>query len=132
VAEREGAGWAARDEAVARLEDHVLGLPYDVALPSLGDLLDDAGVHRELLRRDERARKVVLEAILARPLADTDEVASRTAEVELLTLEVSVLTEHLRAARGTDVDAAARERAAAAGTRLDAIRARLDELRSGL
>ncbi len=126
------ARWSARDEAVARLEDHVLALPYDRALPGLAELLDAAGVDRDLLRVDERARKLVHEAILARPLSDVDEVAARSAEVELLVLEVAVLTEDLRAARATPVDAATRERAAAAAHRLAAIRARLAELRDGL
>lgn len=128
----EPAGWDRRDEAVARLEDHILGLPYDRALPALSDLLAEAGVDRALLRSDERARKVVHEAILARPLADVDEVAARTAEVELLVLEVAVLTEELHAAQQPDADADAAGRADAAATRLRAIRARLGELREGL
>ena len=124
--------WDGRDAAVARLEDHVHGLPYDRALPALADLLDGAGVDVELLRTDERARKVVHEAILARPLADVDVVAARTAEVELLVLEVSVLTEELRAGRGAGATEERRERAAAATSRLTAIRQRLAELRRGL
>ena len=124
--------WDERDAAVARLEDHILGLPYDRALPDLATLLADAEVPGDLLRRDERARKVVHEAILARPLSDVDVVAARTAEVELLVLEVSVLTEDLRAGRAPDATREARERAASAAARLRSIRTRLDELRTGL
>ena len=126
------AGWDARDEAVARLEDHLLSLPYDRALPGLQQLLAAADVDPDLLRRDERARKIVHEAILARPLSDADVVATRTAEVELLVLEVSVLTEDLRAGRRPGADEVDRERAEAAAARLVAIRARLEELRRGL
>ena len=125
-------GWDARDAAVSRLEDHILGLPYDRALPALPELLAAAGVDPGLLRRDERARKVVHEAILARPLSDVDVVARRSAEVELLVLEVSVLTEDLRAAKAPDAGLVARQRAAAAVVRLAAIRDRLEELRAGL
>jgi hypothetical protein len=58
------------DVAVARLEDVLLSLPYDRALPDLASLLASAGVGAELLRRDERALKVLHEAIVARPYAD--------------------------------------------------------------
>jgi hypothetical protein len=114
------------DAAVARLEDVLLALPYDRALPDLATLLASAGVSRELLRRDERALKVLHEAVVARPLSDIDLVSRRRTEVELLTLEVGVLTERLRD------PAARRDELAEAAARLAAIRRRLEELRSEL
>jgi hypothetical protein len=83
------------DAAVSRLEDTLLALPLDRALPDLDLLLDRAGVPAELLRRDDRVLKVLHEAVLARPFADRDVVARTRAEVELLTLEVEVLTDRL-------------------------------------
>lgn len=128
----DGFDWTAHDEAVSRLEDHILKLPYDRALPPVPTLLTDAGVPRSLLRTDERARKIVREAILARPLSDADDVAARSAEIELLVLEVGVLADELRAARKPDADEVATARGAAAASRLLAIRSRLRELRQGL
>ncbi|MFP5310176.1 MAG: hypothetical protein ACLGIR_11450 [Actinomycetes bacterium] len=114
------------DVAVARLEDVLLSLPYDRALPDLASLLHAAGVGPELLRRDERALKVLHEAIVARPYADADLVSRRRTEVELLTMEVGVLTERLRD------PAAGADEIGAAAARLSAIRRRLEELRDGL
>lgn len=114
------------DEQLARLEDVLLAYPYDRALPDLSSILDQAGVGRELLRRDERAAKVLHEAILSRPLASVDAVARRRTEVELLTLEVEVLTERLDDP-GSSADDVAR-----AAERLHAIRRRLAELRAEL
>lgn len=114
------------DEQLARLEDVLLALPYDRALPDLSTILERAGVGRDLLRRDERAAKVLHEAILSRPLASVDAVARRRTEVELLTLEVEVLTERLAD------PAASEEDAAEASRRLIAIRRRLGELRTEL
>lgn len=114
------------DEQLTRLEDVLLGYPYDRALPDLTTILHEAGVGRELLRRDDRAAKVLHEAILARPLASADVVARRRTEVELFTLEVEVLTDRLEDPATTAADA---ERV---GVRLDAIRHRLAELREEL
>lgn len=114
------------DEQLTRLEDALLAYPYDRALPDLATILHTARVGPELLRRDERAAKVLHEAILARPLASADVVARRRTEVELLTLEVEVLTERLEDRSTSDVDTA---RAAA---RLNAIRRRLGQLRADL
>lgn len=114
------------DEQLTRLEDTLLAYPYDRALPDLATILQAAGVGPELLRRDERAAKVLHEAILARPLASADLVARRRTEVELLTLEVEVLTERLEDASTSEADTA---RVAA---RLGAIRRRLAELRAEL
>lgn len=121
--------WDARDAAVSRLEEHLHALPYDRALPDLETLLHDARVEHDLLRREERARKVLHEAILARPLADVDTVAMRATEVELLVLEVQVLTQTLRDAAGRTLDTAAQEAAVRAAGRLTWIRGRLEELR---
>jgi hypothetical protein len=114
------------DLAVTRLEDVLLALPYDRALPELHVLLDRAGVPAELLHRDERVLKVLHEAIAARPYGDIDAVRSTRTEVELLTLEVEVLTDRLAA---PTTDAELRERTLA---RLDEVRQRLDEVRGQL
>lgn len=118
--------WDELHVAASRLEEHLAGLPYDRALPDLETVLADAGVPAELLRQDERARKVLHEAILARPLASHEAVEQRRVEVELLTLEVSVLTQTLRR---SDPEQDEARRAAA---RLAWIRTRLEELREVL
>lgn len=118
--------WDDLHAAASRLEEHLAQLPYDRALPDLATLLADAGVPLTLLQQDERARKVLHEAILARPLASHEAVEQRRVEVELLTLEVSVLTGALENA---SPDSAATDRAL---SRLATIRARLEELREGL
>ena len=84
------------DEALSRLEDTLQGYPFDRALPNLGQILQDAGIGVTDLRADDRALKVLHEAILARPLASVDTVGQTRTDVELLTLEVEVLTERLR------------------------------------
>lgn len=114
------------DAAVSRLEDLLLALPFDRALPDLPVLLARSGLPPEALRRDERVLKVLHEAVLARPFADHDEVVATRAEVELLTLEVEVLTDRLTD-RAADADVLA-----AAAARLDAVRRRLQELRDQL
>lgn len=91
-------GW---DAALTRLEDVLLGLPFDRALPDLADILAAASVSEAQLRSDDRALKVLHEAIVARPLADVDEVGSLRTRVELLTLEVGVLTERMAAPDAT-------------------------------
>ena len=83
------------DEALARLEDTLLALPFDRAVPGLAEILGQAGVDRSLLARDERAWKLLHEALVARPFGDLDEVRRVRTEVELLTLEVELLTERL-------------------------------------
>lgn len=110
------------DAAVSRFEDVLLALPFDRALPDVTVLLERAGLPGEVLRRDERVLKVLHEAVLARPFADLDDVVATRAEVELLTLEVEILTDRLQApdAAAADLDAAV--------ARLRAVRTRLDEL----
>lgn len=118
--------WDELHAAASRLEEHLAGLPYDRALPDLATLLTEAGVPLTLLQQDERARKVLHEAILARPLSSLQAVEQRRVEVELLTLEVSVLTTSLER---SSTDSAAADRAV---RRLEAIQERLEELREGL
>ena len=113
------------DDALVRLEDVLLALPFDRALPDLDDLLERAAVTPDLLRRDDRARKLLHEAIVARPLSTLDVVQQVRTEVELLTLEVEVLTD--RFASATD----ARSRAEL-GRRLAEVRARVEDIRGNL
>lgn len=89
------------DAARARLEDLVLSLPEERALPDLAELLERAGVPDELLHRDDRILKVLREAVLARPFHAIGEVRQVRVEVELLTLEVEVLADRLADARTT-------------------------------
>lgn len=118
--------WDELHVAASRLEEHLAGLPYDRALPDLETILAEAQVPPSLLRQDERARKVLHEAILARPLASHAAVEQRRVEVELLTLEVSVLTATIT--RGSEDAPEVRQ----AVERLAWIRRRLDELRADL
>jgi hypothetical protein len=116
----------ALDAALSRLEDVLLALPVDRALPDLDQLLERAGVPRELLGRDERVLKVLHEAVLARPFGDLDDVGRARTEVELLTLEVEVLTDRLGA--GTT----AGDEVARAVARLAEVRSRLEAIRDQL
>lgn len=111
------------DAVRVRLEDLLLSLPFDRALPDLPDLLDRAGVPDDLLHRDDRILKVLHEAVLARPLSQLTEAQRVRAEIELLTLEVEVLTDRLTAEDTHPVDLAA------ATTRLAEVTARLEEIR---
>jgi hypothetical protein len=76
--------------------------------------------------RDERVRKLLHEALVARPFGSLDAVQQVRTEVELLTLEVELLTDRL-AASGTPPDEVARST-----RRLAAIRAQLAALRGQL
>lgn len=117
--------WDEQHAAVSRLEEHLAGLPDDRALPDLATILADADVPMEVVEVDERARKVLYEAILARPLASHEVVEQRRVEVELLTIEVGVLTAMLERSDAPEAIAAAR-------ARLVDIRGRLASLRRGL
>ena len=121
-----GPGGFEFDRALARLEDVLLELPYDRALPDLEVLLGRAGVPPELLRRDERVIKVLHEAIVARPFGNVDDVRRTRTEVELCTLEVEVLTERL-VEYADEPDALGRVTA-----RLVQLRARLGEIQDRL
>lgn len=114
------------DVALGRLEDALLALPYDRALPDLAHILADAGITRAHLRRDDRTLKVLHEAILARPLATSDEIATARTQVELLTLEVGVLTEQLADPTTSD------DEVGRMTDRLAAVRQHLDRIRRQL
>lgn len=114
------------DEALARLEDVLLSLPYERAVPELAEVLARAEVDGSLLARDERAVKLLHEALVARPFGSLEVVQRVRTEVELLTLEVELLTDRLAAA---DTPAAERGRIS---PRLDEVRHRLEELRRAL
>jgi hypothetical protein len=115
------------DARLARFEDVLLELPYDRAVPEIGPLLASAGLDPDVLLH-ERARKVLHEALLARPFGTLDEVERVRTEVELLTLEVEVLLDRLQTARsGGDPSSVAE-----LGARVVSIRRRLDEVRDQL
>ena len=114
------------DVALGRLEDVLLALPYDRALPDRAHILDTAGIGRAHLRADDRMLKVLHEAIVARPFATSDEIASVGTRVELLALEVQVLAETL-ADPATPADEVER-----AGERLASVRGDLDRIRRQL
>lgn len=95
VAPGDGDGVPPVDVALARLETTLAEYALDQALPSLDAILEAAGVTRELLREDDRAVKLLHEAIVARPLSTLEAVARVRTEVELLSLEVSVLRDRL-------------------------------------
>ena len=114
------------DEALARLEDVLLSLPYERAVPDLGEVLARAKVDRSLLAQDERAMKLLHEALVARPFGSLEAVQRVRTEVELLTLEVELHSERLADPATTPDD---HRRISA---RLDTVRARLEELREQL
>jgi hypothetical protein len=118
--------WVRHDEAFTRLEDVLASLPLDRAVPDVEEVLARADADAELLHRDERARKLLHEALLARPFGSLESVQRVRTEVELLTLEVEVLTERLadRELAGHDLTRTT--------DRLREVRARLDELRDQL
>jgi hypothetical protein len=117
--------WLEQDRALVRLEDALASLPLDRAVPDLRDVLAAAGVDEAVLL-DERAAKLLREALLARPFGSLAAVEPVRVEIELLTLEVEVLTERLADAHS---DADVIDRAVA---RLREVRARLDEVRGQL
>ena len=83
------------DLALGRLEDVLLAASFDRALPELHDLLEAADVPLHLAEQDDRVLKLLHEAVVARPFGDLDTVRVVHAEVELLALEVEVLTARL-------------------------------------
>lgn len=119
-------GPGAWDDALCRLEDVVLATPFDRALPDLEELLRRAAVPLSFVQQDERALKLIREAMLARPFSAPAEVQRSRAHVEMMSLEVEVLTHRLRdPATSSDVA----ERATA---RLDELTAELERLRDDL
>ncbi len=123
---REGAETPSWDEALERLEDFVNSYPPDRTLPDLAVIAARAQVPRRFLRQDERARKVLLEAIAARPLSSLEQVGRIRTEVELLILEVQMLAERLASSGLT------REQMREVGARLDDVRNRLAQIRTQL
>ena len=87
--------WVLVDRAVSRWQEVLERLPRDRALPELDALLAAAGADRRLLE-DERARKLLEEAIRQRPLSSLEEVRVLRTDVELLAVEVDVLQDRLR------------------------------------
>lgn len=118
-----GVSW---DEALQRLEDLLLSYPTERALPDLDELIYRAGLPDDFLHEDERALKVLREAIAARPLSSSEQVAQINTEVELMTLEVAVISERLAS------DATPTADARRAATRLSEVRRRLDAIRDQL
>jgi hypothetical protein len=86
--------WVLVDRAVTRLQEVLEPLSRSRTLPDLDELLAAAGADRSLLE-DERARKLLQEAIRQRPLSSLEEVRVLRTEMELLTVEVAVLQERL-------------------------------------
>lgn len=113
------------DEALERLESFVAGYPSTRALPGLRGIAERAAVPIDFLREDERAHKVLFEALAGRPLSTHESLRQAHTEVELLILEVQVLTERL----DTTSDSTQVRRAS---ERLAYVRRRLNELRSKL
>lgn len=122
----EGAASPSWDEALERLEDFVCSYPLDRALPDLAAIAARAGVPRRFLLEDERAHKVLLEAIAARPLSTLEQVDRARTEVELLILEVQVLAERL-ASSGLS-----HEQTRHVAIRLEDVRGRLTRIRTQL
>lgn len=84
------------EDALCRLEDTLLAQAWDRALPDLADLLEHARVPLSVVEHDERARKLLGEAMLGRPAGEGGPVRRARQRVEFLTLEVQVLSERLR------------------------------------
>lgn len=82
-------GWV--DDALQRLERVLADYPFDRALPDLDLVLREADVSADLLSDDDRARKLIHEALVARPHHDLDAVRAVRTEVELMVLEVRSL-----------------------------------------
>jgi hypothetical protein len=119
----DGSAWAT-DAALPRLEARLRDYPEDRALPPIEEIVAEADVPPSLLREDDRARKLIIEALLARPLSRVDVVSGLRTEVELLTLEVEVLTEKLRDPGWSGAGAAA------AVERLEQVRGQLAAIRA--
>ena len=114
------------DDALCRLEDVLLAASFDRALPDLDELVRRADVSRAFLRQDDRARKLLREAVLARPFADPDDLRRSRAHVEMMVLEVEVLTQRLR---DPDTPATVAQRAS---DRLHDLQTQLADLREDL
>jgi hypothetical protein len=113
------------DDALQRLEDVLLAYPTDRAVPDLQQLLDEVDLPEGFLLEDDRALKLLRDAIHTRPLASVDEVSRLRTEVELLTLEARVITERLTTGAAGATGPSAR---ADTDARLERIRHRLAEI----
>lgn len=85
------------DEDLQRLEAVLGRQPDHRALPDVDQLLAEAGVDASLLDEDDRARKLLADAIITRPFGDLADVRAVATEVELLVLEVRQLAATLEA-----------------------------------
>lgn len=110
------------DDALHRLEALLSRLPEDRTLPPLDEMVVAADLPPDFLHEDDRARKLLHEALAARPLSNVPGVAKLRTEVELLTLEVEVLADRLRS---EDTDPV---RAREAAERIEGARSRLKEI----
>jgi hypothetical protein len=118
-----GPDWSSPwDDALQRLETVLAHLPESRALPPLDEIIAEADLPPEYLHEDDRARKLLHEALAARPLSSVTGVAKLRTEVELLTLEVEVLADRLRSEDTDPVHA--RE----AAERIEGVRTRLEEI----
>lgn len=113
------------EDALCRLEDTLLAQAYDRPLPDLAELLEQSRVPLSVVEHDERARKLLGEAMLARPAGEGGPVRRARVRVEFLTLEVQVLADRLRD-RDVPEDEARR-----AATRLDEVTGQLRRLAEG-
>ncbi|MDP9022993.1 MAG: hypothetical protein M3N57_09950 [Actinomycetota bacterium] len=114
------------DEALTRLEDFLLAYPPDRALPDLATIRQRARLPNRFLRDDERAQKILREAIASRPLSSLEQVTRVRTEVELLTFETEVLSQQLQH------DTRDRDERRRTAERLDDVRRRLREIRRDL
>ncbi|MBW3579093.1 MAG: hypothetical protein KY462_15445 [Actinobacteria bacterium] len=119
----EPASW---DEALTRLEDFLLAYPSNRALPDLVTIRQRARLPKRFLRDDERAQKILREAIASRPLSSLEQVTRVRTEVELLTFETEVLSQRLQQ------DTQDRDEHRRTAERLHGVRRRLREIRRDL
>lgn len=119
----DGSSW---DEAVARLEEVLAAHSFDRALPPLEELLAEADMDPAILASDERALKILSEAVLARPLSTLEAVQAVRTEVEFLAVEVGMIQQRL-----TD-EAMSEEELAKSRRRLDEIRNQINSITDDL
>lgn len=119
----DGSSW---DEAVARLEEVLAAHSFDRPLPPVEQLLAEARMDPAVLADDERALKILSEAVLARPLSTVEAVQAVRTEVEFLAVEVGMIQERLAGEALSD------EALADTRRRLDEIRDTLDEVTEDL
>jgi hypothetical protein len=111
------------DEALTRLEEFLLAYPAGRALPDPETIATAAALPPGFLVDDDRARKVLLDAVAHRPLGTFESVSEIQTEVELLTLEVRAITGRLASGRLSDRELDDHRR------RLARVRSRLEQIR---